>query len=97
MKKRMALLLVLLLLVAVLLSVVLVPASRGRTEPQADDTVMKMENLPGPIDDVIFVQTGENAYVVTITLDNGIDYFTFDLNVDESQEDIVPPGPVTGT
>lgn len=84
-------------ILAVLFAVLSIATYCVENKPQAEENIMKMENLPGPIDDVIFLQTGENSYVVTITLDNGTDYFTFDLNVDESQEDIVPPGPVTGT
>lgn len=85
MKKEIAVIL------AVLVAVVLITGSCAVTQPEADDPIVRMENLPGPIDDVIFIQTGETTYQITITLDNGYDYFTFDLNVNEG-EPFIPSG-----
>ena len=90
MKKKMAVLLV------TLLALVMVLGSCGKPEVQADDRITRMENLPGPIDDVIFIQTGETTYQITITLDNGYDYFTFDLNVNEGQP-FLPSGDAMST
>ena len=90
MKKKMAMLLVM------LLALVMVLASCGKPEVQAEENIFKMENLAGPIDDVIFIQTGETTYQITITLDNGYDFFTFDLNVNEGVP-FVPSGDAMST
>lgn len=70
---------VLILAIALLGSVFVTSLFPGKDEKK-ESTAIKMENLPGPIDDVTFEQIGEETYAVTITLDNG-DILTFDMEV----------------
>lgn len=91
---KLAILILVVLVIGGLLTTCIAPEIGSKK--QAEDGITSMENLPGPIDDVIFIQTGETTYQVTITLDNGYDFFTFDLNVNEGLP-FVPSGDAMST
>ena len=50
----------------------------------------KLKNLPGPIDDVIFERVGSSVYKVTITLDDSVEFFAFDLEVNADEQVELP-------
>lgn len=68
------------LLVIVLVASIPIVAARMRSTP------FRLKGLPGPVDTLVVEWIeGSGVYTVTITLDNGVDVFTFDMEINEEE------------